>query len=489
MRMQTTQPGLSESRAARRTLLLVSVAVVSSVLSSTMTNIALPVIGRDLNVEPARLGWLVTGFLLVFGISTPFYGRLADRFGARRLFVVGLTIFALGSLLCALASTYGWLLTGRLVQAIGSGAIPGLGVALVSRAYPPERRGSALGVVSAAVGSGAAMGPTLGGVLTGTLGWHAVFGVTVLSGVLAPVAWWVIPRGSRRVDEPIDVLGGLLLALTVASALLAATEAARGELGAPIVRAAVGVALVAMVGVGVRQRVAVAPFIPRDLLRHHRFAVLVTLSFTTMAVNLPTLVSVPLLLTTFNRLSPVQVGLALLPEAIVFTLLGPIAGRVVDRVGPRLPIRAGLSVMVVALASLSTFGAGAPAWVVSALAAVLSAGFAFVNAPLTTTISLLVPPARLSSGLSMQSMLFFLGGAFGTALMSAVLTARDAAARAINPVYAGQAIAFSDTFLVLLTLLLVAFGLTLALPERGYRTAEQATGSAERRRASASKLF
>src|SRR3712207_1329861 len=222
MRMQTTQPNAFDPRAARRTLILVSVAVVSSVLSSTMANIALPSIGRDLDVEPARLGWLVTGFLLVFGISTPFYGRLADRFGARRLFVVGLTIFAVGSLLCAVASAYGWLLAGRLVQAVGSGAIPGLGVALVSRAYPPERRGSALGVVSAAVGSGAAIGPTLGGFLAGTLGWHAVFGVTVLSGVLAPVAWWVIPRASRRVDEPIDVLGGLLLALTVALSTYAA---------------------------------------------------------------------------------------------------------------------------------------------------------------------------------------------------------------------------------------------------------------------------
>ncbi|MDQ5852884.1 MAG: MFS transporter [Chloroflexota bacterium] len=410
------------------------------------------------------------------GIATPFYGRLADRFGARRLFVFGLGIFATGSLLCAMASAFGWLLAGRLVQAVGSGAIPGLGVALVSRAYPPERRGSAMGFVSAAVGSGAAIGPTLGGFIAGALGWHAIFGVTILAGLLAPFAWRVIPPGSRHVDEPIDWLGGLLLALTVAGALLAATEASRGNPGAPIVLLAVGVALVAAVGLVVRQRLAVAPFIPRDLLRHQRFVALATLSLMTMAVNLPALVSMPLLLTAFNRLAPVQIGLALLPEAVTFTLLGPVAGRVVDRVGPRLPIRAGLCVMFVAIAALSAWGAGAPAWVVSVLTAMLSAGFAFVNSPLTTTISLLVPPARLASGLSMNSMLFFLGGAFGTALMSAVLTARATAQRAINPVYTGQAIAFSDAFLVLLALLLVALGLTLALPERGYRTAEQLLG-------------
>jgi len=460
-----------DPRAARRTLLLVAAAIVSSVLAGTMTNIALPLIGQDLGIEPARLGWLVTGFLLIFGVSTPFYGRLADRWGARRLFATGLAIFAAGSLLCALAPTYGVLLAGRLVQAAGSGAIPGLGVALVSRAYPPERRGSALGIVSAAVGSGAAIGPTLGGFIAGTLGWPALYGVTVLAGVLAPLALRVIPAGGARSREPIDMPGGLLLALAVGGALLAATEASRGDWGAPLVLAALATAVASGIGLLVRQRLAAAPFVPRDLLRNRRFVALTVLSFVVMAVNLPVLVALPLMLTAFNQLQPVQVGLALMPEAVAFTLLGPLAGRVVDRVGPRLPIGAGLAVMCVAVTALSLFGAGAPAPVVSLLAALLSAGFALVNSPLTTTVSLLVPPARLASGLSMNSMLFFLGGAFGSALVSAVLTARGAAERALNPLYAGPAVAFSDAFAVMLGLLIVAVGLSTALPDGRARTA------------------
>lgn len=464
--MQTPQGGAFDARAARRTLALVSVAIVCSVLSGTMTNIALPLIGRDLQVEPARLGWIITGFLLVLGISTPFYGRLADRFGARRLFVLGLCLFALGSLLCALAPSFGWLLAGRVVQASGSGAIPGLGAALVSRAYPAEQRGSAMGFIGAAVGSGAAIGPTLGGFIAGALGWQALFGVTVLVGLLAPFAWRMIPAGGQRVQEPLDLLGGVLLALTIAGGLLAATEASRGSLGGPIVIAALGVALVGAVGLVARQRLAPMPFIPRDLLADGRLVTLGLLSFTTMAANLPVFIVVPLLLTTFNSLSPIQIGLALLPEALVFTLLGPIAGRIVDRVGPRLPIRGGLALMLVALAALSSFGAGAPVWVVSLLIAVVSGGFALVNSPLTTAISLMTPPARLASGLSMNSMLFFLGGAFGTALISAVLTARAGARNAVNPLYTGQAIAFSDAFLLQLVLLIVAFALTRALPAR-----------------------
>jgi MFS transporter, DHA2 family, metal-tetracycline-proton antiporter len=463
--MQTTEPGSYDPRAARHTLILVCAAILASVLSGTMTNIALPLIGRDLDIEPARLGWLVTGFLLLFGISTPFYGRLADRFGARRLFVAGLCIFATGSLLCALASSYLWLLAGRLIQGVGSGAIPGLGVALVSRAYPPERRGTVLGIVSSAVGSGAAIGPTLGGVIVGTLGWPFVFGVTALTGLVAPFAWRIIPRGSRRVIEPIDLLGGVLLSATIAGALLAATEASRGDLGAPLVVGSGAIALLAAIALIARQRQAVAPFIPRDLLRNRRFAALVVLTLISMGINLPVFVSVPLMLTTFNGLTPVQIGLTLLPEALCFTLLGPVSGRVVDRVGPRLPIRAGLVVMLIAFVALSSFGAGASAWVPGLLVAVLSAGFAFVNSPLTTAVSLLVPPERLASGLSINSMMFFVGGAFGTALVSAVLTARASAERAFNPLYGGSAVAFSDAFLVLTILWVVAFALTWALPD------------------------
>jgi DHA2 family metal-tetracycline-proton antiporter-like MFS transporter len=149
---------------------------------------------------------------------------------------------------------------------------------------------------------------------------------------------------------------------------------------------------------------------------------------------------------------------------------------VVDRIGPRRPIRTGLLAMFAAMAALSIFGAGAPVWVVSLLVALMSAGFAFVNSPLTTTISLLVPAARLSSGLSMKSMLFFLGGALGTSIVSAVLTARASARNAINPLYAGPAVAFSDTFLTLLLLLLLAACLTLALPEQRSQVAEPAAG-------------
>ncbi len=451
-------------RSPWQTLAVVCAAVFFSVLNGTMINVALPIIGRDLNIEPARLGWILTGYLLVFGVSVPFYGRLADRYGARRLFVLGLWVYAGASLLSALAGSYGTLMAARLLQACGAAAIPGLGMALVSGVYPGERRGSAMGVVSAAVGTGAAIGPTIGGLVSGRFGWNYLFLLSALAGLLIPFALKVLPFERSEGGEGLDLPGGVLLGFAIGGALLAATEGSRGDFGAPVVVGAATVSVLAGLLLALRQMTTSTPFIPRELLRNRRYLALIAISFTSMSANLATLVALPLMLTEFNRLRPEQVGLVLLPEAAVFTVLGVVAGRMVDRVGTRNPIRLGLLTMLFSLLGFSVFGAGAPAWLVGAVMVSLSAGFAFVNSPLTTSVSLIVSPQRLSSGLSINSMFFFLGGGFGAALLSAILTLREGTQNALNPVYVGRADAYSDAFLLLALPVVAALALSLALP-------------------------
>lgn len=457
-------PSASPATSPLPTLILICLAVFFSVLNGTMVNVALPVIGRDLGVEEARLGWVVTGYLLVFGVCVPFFGRLADKFGARRIFVLGLAVFALSSLLIAVSSSYPMLMVARLAQAAGAAAVPGLGMALVSGAYPPEKRGSAMGFVSMTVGTGAAIGPTLGGAISSVLGWNAIFLLTTVSGLLIPFALRVLPRSKGATDEGLDLRGGVLLALSIGGALVAATEGSRGDPGSPFVLGALGLSLVAAVLLVVRQRTATYPFVPRDLLQNRRYLLLVATSFCSMATNLSVLIAIPLMLTASDQLSPVQVGLVLLPEAIAFTLLAPVAGRLVDRIGPWVPIQYGLALMAAALLGFSLLGAGAAPGVVGALVVLLSSGFAFVNTPLTTAVSLVISRERLSSGLSINSMAFFLGGSFGTALLAAVLTARRGAQSALNPLYSGSLPPYSDAFLALLLPVFGAIALSVALP-------------------------
>lgn len=467
----------TRTHSSRATLLVVCASVFFSVLNGTMTNVALPVIGEDLSVEPARLGWIITGYLLVYGVSVPFYGRLADLYGGRRLFVIGLLIFAGASLACAVAVSYPMLLASRLVQALGASAIPGLGMALISQQFPAGQRGSAMGYVSATVGTGAAVGPTLGGILAGAFNWHFLFLFSALAGLLIPFALRSLPEGDRRPSEGLDLVGGVLVSLMVGGALLAATEGARGDLLAPQVVWAVIVSIISALALSFRQRLTRFPFIPRDLVHNRRYLALIAASFCTMAVSAGTFLSLPLLLVQTNRLPPVQVGLALLPNALALAMLGPFAGRLADRIGGRTPVRYGLVVMILSQLLFSSVGAGASPLIVSLLALLHGVGFAFINSPLSTMVSLVIPHDRLSSGLSINSMCFFLGAGFGTALVAAVLTARGDAQSALNPLYSLGAVGFSDAFLLSTPLLVIGLLLTAVLPRAGSRSVPELEGS------------
>ena len=176
---------VSDSSGRRSAILpIICVALFLSVLNASALGVMLPDIAAELSVDSGQLGWVMTGFLLVFGIAIPFYGRLADRYGAKPLFILGLSLFALGSLVCALAPGFGILLLGRIIQASGGAAVPGLGMTLASRAYGPDSSGKALGILAATIGGASAIGPLLGGVLSGSLGWESIFFINAASVLL-----------------------------------------------------------------------------------------------------------------------------------------------------------------------------------------------------------------------------------------------------------------------------------------------------------------
>jgi DHA2 family metal-tetracycline-proton antiporter-like MFS transporter len=164
----------TSGHATKGVLLIVCFALFFGVLNASAVGVVLPDIANDLSVDTGQLSWLMTGFLLIYGIAIPFYGRLADRYGARPLFLIGVGVFSVGSLLSALAPDFSSLLVARIIQAIGGAAVPGLGMTLASRAYGPESRGTVLGVIAATIGLGGAIGPLLGGALSEAVGWQYI---------------------------------------------------------------------------------------------------------------------------------------------------------------------------------------------------------------------------------------------------------------------------------------------------------------------------
>ncbi len=181
-------------------LLVVCIPTFFSVLNASAVVVLLPEIGAEFSVGSASLSWLMSGFLLVYGIAIPFFGRLADIYGARRFFLFGILLFSLGSLLAALGPNYEvvalLLLGARVVQALGGAALPGLGMTLASRAFGPGNRGAALGALSATMGSGAAIGPLLGGTMSAQFGWQSLFVITALAVLVISLEWAERARGA-----------------------------------------------------------------------------------------------------------------------------------------------------------------------------------------------------------------------------------------------------------------------------------------------------
>jgi DHA2 family metal-tetracycline-proton antiporter-like MFS transporter len=243
--------------------------------------------------------------------------------------------------------------------------------------------------------------------------------------------------------------------------LFAVSQSSQTGWSDPAVLAALGVSAAGLIGLVFRQRTSAAPFIPNELVNNIRYVRLVTLAFLAAAVNLAALIGFPLMLATQNGLDTFHIGLVMLPGAIATAVFGILAGRLVDRVGPRLPTRLGGAIMLGTMIALSLLSGGSVT-TMAILAGLLGGGFALLNTPIAAIVSVMVRPAALASALSINTMMFFIGGSMGAALFSSIIAANADALTAWNPLYSGSAINYSDAFSVLAVG--VAFALALVAP-------------------------
>lgn len=221
----------------------------------------------------------------------------------------------------------------------------------------------------------------------------------------------------------------------------------------------------ALVALGARQRRQTTPFIPRSLLTSRSYVLLTLLGFFITFVNLAAQIGYPFLFSALHNMTTLGIGIALVPAAFTTAVVGVLAGRLVDKVGAAMPVRIGTMLMIVAIGGLSSW-VGASRWTVAIIAMALAAGFALVNTPLAASVSLLVDPKDLSSALSLNTMMFFIGGSFGATLFSSVVVNTGSAADAFNPVHNGSGAPFSNAFTALLVPTAIGLALSASLPRR-----------------------
>ncbi len=456
-----------EKGISTRLLLAVLIsAVVIAVMNSSMVNVAVPIIRRDFGVSEAQVGWVITSYLLTYAVGIPLYGRAADVFSLRRAFTLGLAFFAAGSLLCIVAPSLPLLVFGRVVQATGAAAIPALASASVAKVLAPGERGMALGLIVSSVGVGAAIGPVAGGALQQIAGWHSLFYATLtLTLLLLPCAYLALPETEPGGERAFDVPGGILLGLAAGLFLFGITQGQVAGFASVSSWGSFAGAALAAVGFALRIIGAEHPFVSPALFENWGYVASVIVGYFSMLANVSCLVSVPLLVSQINGLPPAATGLVLAPGAIALAILSPLAGRLSDRIGFKTPVRAGLTVMLLSVLFISTFGAGAAPYLVAVGMFGVGTGFALTNSPNVNAAAAALKEEETGVGLGIFNGLFFLGGGTGPAVVGAFLAARrEAGAEAIDPFYTLGAAPFSDAFLLLVVALLIALAASLGIP-------------------------
>ncbi|UIX32214.1 MFS transporter [Streptomyces sp. GQFP] len=375
-----------------------------AMLDSTVVNVALPRIGRDLDADLAALQWTVNAYMLTLAGLILLGGSLGDRYGRRKIFVVGVVWFAVASLLCGLAPNTGVLVAARALQGIGGALLVPGSLALIQASFHPDDRGRAVGLWSGFGGIGAAVGPFLGGWLVDGPGWRWVFLLNVpLALVCAPIAVRHVPESGdgRTRHGRFDVAGAALGALALALVTYALIEARAGSVTV-VVSAVVGV-LAGVAFVYVERRRAGDAMMPLDIFASRQFT----------AVNLVTL-CVYAAFGGFFFLSALQLqvvagysalgaGTALLPTTVLMLLLSARSGELAERIGPRVPLTVGPLLCAAGMLLMLRVGAGA-SYVADVLPAVLVLGVGMVTlvAPLTASVLASVDVARagLASGVN-----------------------------------------------------------------------------------------
>ena len=413
------------------TVLLTSVAYFMITLDALVVVTALPSIHRELGGGVATLQWTVSAYATAFGAGIITAAALGDRFGRRRVYVLGLVLFTAASAACALAPSAGVLVACRAVQGVGASCIMPLGLTILTSAFPAAKRGAVVGIWGGIAGLAVACGPLIGGAVTQGLNWHWIFWVNVPIGIVAAVASWLRLADSRGPRAALDLPALVLVSAGVG--LLTWGVVAGGQSGWGGAQNVAGLAggAAAMAGFVAREARAAEPMIPLRLLRVGRFAA----AAVTQLMMSAAIFSAAFLVSQFFQFawgeSPLATGLRFLPWTATPLLVAPLAGALSDRTGARRLVVPGLVMQGAGFAAIVVL-AGTSAGYIGYVIPFIVAGVGISMAlPCVTAAGLnAVPPEILGKAAGTLNTLQQFGAVFGVAIVTAVFNSRGSLADA-----------------------------------------------------------
>ncbi|MGH7861902.1 MAG: MFS transporter, partial [Candidatus Dormibacteraceae bacterium] len=392
-------------------------------LDAFVVNVALPAIGRDLGGGITGQQWVVDGYTLMFAALLLSAGALSDRIGARQSYGVGLAAFVAASAVCGLAPTIGVLVAARFVQGAGAAVMLPATLALIREAYAdPVQRARAIALWSLGAGVASAAGPVVGGFLT-LLSWRLIFFINLPVGAIALLLLARVPRSPGRV-VPFDWVGQLAAVLGMATLTDGLIEGGAAGFGSPRVLGVLALAVAALTAFLIAEARGARPMVPLGMFRSWPVSVSVAVgfSFTVGYYGLVFLFS--LYFQEVRGLSSAVTGLTFLPMTALGTLMIPVAPRIAERLGPRVPMAVGQLLMAMGLLGLSVAAAEAPLTLLAALTMLVGLGAALAIPTMTALLVDSVPGTLVGTASGVLNTSRQLGGALAVAIFGALIAQR-----------------------------------------------------------------
>ncbi|MFJ1805068.1 MULTISPECIES: MFS transporter [unclassified Streptomyces] len=410
----------------RRRLLILAICCMSLLIVSldvTVLNVALPAMQSDLHASTAGLQWTIDAYTLVLAMLLMLAGSTADRIGRKKVFMAGLVVFTVGSLLCSLAPNLELLIAARMVQAVGGSMLNPVAMSIITNTFTdPRERARAIGVWGAVVGISMAAGPLLGGLLVESVGWRSIFWINLPVGLVALLATLRhVPESRAPKPRRPDPVGQLLVIALFGPLTYAIIEApgAGAATSAPFA----AVALAALVGLVWYERRRVEPLIDLRFFRSAPFSGATVIAVSAFAALGGFLFLSTLYLQNVRGLDALHAGLWMLPMAVPTFLCAPLSGRLVGSRGPRLPLLISGTAMTTSGLLFAVFDAETSDMTMFLGYLLFGVGFGFVNAPITNTAVSGMPRGQAGVAAAVASTSRQLGQTLGVAVIGAVLAA------------------------------------------------------------------
>jgi len=384
-----------------------------AVLNETVFNVSTPKIAEQFHLQPSEVSWVVTTFIITFGLGQVIFGKLADIYSLRRLIVIGILVYAAASLVgMLLQAWYPLVIVSRAIQGAGASAMPALTMIIVGRYFTPEQRGKLFGLFTSTASFAVGIGPVIGGYVSAYLHWSLLFLIPLFVLAALPVFLRLLPKEEQSAGQgKVDVLGAVLLGVAISALVIFCTNPFWPYLL---------VCVLATIWFVLHVRRVPHPFVDPELFKRGRYRTGVIIGFLMFGAVMGIVFVVPLMLHAMQGLTTDDIGLVMFPGAFSAVIFGTVSGNITAKKGSYFAFSIGFVLISAALLVLAGL-TDKSVWLTSAVLVMMYIGFSFVQTSMAETITQSLPVEQIGVGMGFYGLAAFISGAVGTAGVASLL--------------------------------------------------------------------